>query len=174
MKKELAKSLNKNKKVVFLVGNFGVGKSTLISNKVLEVDDLFLRISEGWWVLGTDICGADSVSKFKKSEVMKKVEAARHKGIIIAGNYYCSHVDVRALAKNNAVHIVYLRTSFENNAKRIAQRGGLINPTTYNQKLKAHTNLMRNNQDVAHIHILDNNKGAKSTRSSFEKILNKI
>ena len=162
------------KKIVMLVGNFGVGKSTLIANQILDTDDIFLRISKGWWVLGTDICGADSVSKFNKSDVMKKVEAARQKGIIIAGNYYCSNKDVRELAKNNAVHIVYLNTSFENNAKRIAQRGGLINPTTYNQKLKSHTNLMRNNQGIATIHILDNNKGAKATRKSFEKILNKI
>ena len=98
------------KKIVMLVGNFGVGKSTLIANQILDTDDIFLRISKGWWVLGTDICGADSVSKFNKSDVMKKVEAARQKGIIIAGNYYCSNKDVRELAKNNAVHIVYINT----------------------------------------------------------------
>ena len=163
------------KKILMLVGNFGVGKSTLIKNKILDrVDDIFLQISKRWWVLGTNICGADSVSKFDKSEVMKKIERARLEGIIITGNYYCTNKDVERLCKNNDVSIVYLNTSFENNAKRIGQRGGIINPSTYNSKLKAHTNLMRNNKHRDKIRILDNNRGSKIVKSDFEKILNEI
>ena len=163
------------KKILMLVGNFGVGKSTLINNKILDrVDDIFLQISKRWWVLGANIGGADSLSKFNKSEVIKKIEKARLEGIIITGNYYCSNKDVDILRRNNDVSIVYLNTSFENNAKRIGQRGGIINPNTYNAKLKLHANLMRNNKHKVKIKILDNNRGAIAVKKDFEKILNDL
>ena len=70
-----------------LVGNYGTGKSTLIDKKILDIkDEVLLQISKRWWVLGTTINGADSVSKFNKDDMMKKIEAARVEGIIIAGN----------------------------------------------------------------------------------------
>jgi gluconate kinase len=161
------------KKILMLVGNFGVGKSSLINNKILDIkDEVLLQISKRWWVLGTTINGADSVSKFNKQDMMKKIEDARVEGIIIAGNYYCSLRDVKRLSKNNDVSIVYLNTTFTNNAKRIALRGGIINPTTYNQKLKAHISLMRNSKHIANIKILDNNRGLKAVKKDFDTILN--
>ena len=158
-----------------LVGNYGVGKSSLINNKVLDtMDEVLLQISKRWWVLGTKINGADSVSKFNKQDMMRKIEDARVEGIIIAGNYYCSLRDVKRLSRNNDVSIVYLNTTFTNNAKRIALRGGIINPTTYNQKLKAHISLMRNSKHMANIKILDNNRGLKAVKKDFDTILNQI
>jgi gluconate kinase len=163
------------KKILMLVGNYGVGKSSLINNKILDTkDELLLQISKRWWVLGTKINGADSVSSFNKQEVMRRIEKARVEGIIIAGNYYCSQTDVKRLARNNEVSIVYLHTNFENNAKRIAQRGGIINPTTYNQKLNAHVNLMKNSKSIAKIKILDNNRGLEQVKKDFNQILNQI
>lgn len=163
------------KKILMLVGNYGVGKSTLIKNKILaKYNDIFLQISKRWWVLGTNICGADSVSNFNKDDVMKKIEKARLKGIIITGNYYCTNSDVERLRKNNDVSIVYLHTNFNNNAKRIAQRGGIINPTTYNQKLTSHLNLLKNQKDFVKIRILDNNRGPELVRKDFEKLLNEL
>mgnify|MGYP003131932493 CR=1 FL=1 len=163
------------KKILMLVGNYGVGKSSLINNKILDVkDELLLQISKRWWVLGTKINGADSVSKFDKKEVMRRIEKARVEGIIIAGNYYCSQSDVKRLSKNNEVSIVYLHTNFVNNAQRIAQRGGNINPTTYNQKLNAHISLMKNCKTMAKIKILDNNRGLKEVKKDFDQILKQI
>jgi len=163
------------KKILMLVGNYGTGKSTLIDNKILDVkDEVLLQISKRWWVLGTTINGADSVSKFNKADMMKKVEQARVEGIIIAGNYYCSQADVKRLARNNDVSIVYLKTSFANNALRIAKRGNLINPTTYNQKLKSHIGLMKASKGLAKIKILDNNRGLKLVKKDFNKILNEL
>jgi hypothetical protein len=163
------------KKILMLVGNFGTGKSTLIDNKILDIkDEVLLQISKRWWVLGTTINGADSVSKFNKEDMMKKIEAARVEGIIIAGNYYCSQADVKRLARNNDVSIVYLKTSFANNALRIAKRGNLINPTTYNQKLKSHANLLRASKGLAKIKILDNNRGLKVVRNDFNQLLKTI
>ena len=62
------------KKILMLVGNYGTGKSTLIDKKILDIkDEVLLQISKRWWVLGTTINGADSVSKFNKDDMMKKI-----------------------------------------------------------------------------------------------------
>jgi len=154
-----------------LVGNYGVGKSTLIKEPVLERQTILLKTHENIWVLGKTIIGADSLSKMKKEQVI--IEVAKHtdKNIIIAGNYYCQQTDVIKLSEIFNVVIIYLKTCFEENVKRIAMRGKTINVTTYNKKLKLHYNMMVKTKHLAKVHVIDNDRSFTEVKKDITKIL---
>jgi gluconate kinase len=159
------------RKVVFVVGNYGVGKSSMLHRPILERDDIFLRTSERYWVLGTDICGADSLSMYKKQEVMNKIKEAKQEGLLIAGSRYCQQKDIKELSRDNEVHLVYLKTSYMNNAARIAGRGKHINIDTYNQKLKEHISLMNKCRRYCKIYMIDNNRPLQEVKAEFDNII---
>jgi len=156
--------------VIFLVGNYGVGKSTIINEPILKKEGILLMIRPNLYVLGNSISGADSLSSMLKSNVINIIKSSTDKNIIIAGNYYCQIKDVKELSKYFKVSIVYLETTFENNAKRIAMRGKLINIETYNSKLKSHISLIKNTKGFAKVYIIDNNGPIENVKKEFYKI----
>lgn len=155
----------------FIVGNFGVGKSTSIEYPVIETDDIFLKINENLFVVGIHIRGADSLCIYKKEDVMKKILQNKDKNLIIVGNYYCQIKDFLLLKNHFNLHLIYLNTTFEKNAHRIAKRGKEININTFNEKLKRHISLIRNVKNIAKIHIIDNNRSIEEVKPEILKIL---
>lgn len=158
-------------KAIFLVGNYGVGKSSIINETVISRDGLFLKIRENTYVLGKTIVGADSLSSHKKSSVMSEVIRNKTKNIIIAGNYYCQISDIKMLSIHFDVVLIYLKTSFENNMKRILERGKLINIDTYNAKLKQHASLIKNTKGYRKLHIIDNDKSIECVKKEFFRLI---
>jgi dephospho-CoA kinase len=154
------------------VGNYGVGKSTVIDNPIISKQSIFLEIQKNVFVLGTDICGADSLSKFKKEDVLKEIVKNIDKNIIIAGNYYSQIVDFVKLKPYFNLVLCYLKTDFQNNLDRISQRGKTINVATYNAKLKNQISLIKKTNGMRKLFIIDNNKSIQEVRNEFYKILN--
>jgi gluconate kinase len=155
---------------IFLCGNFGVGKSSIIDLPVLEKKEYLLHIGSNIWILGKKINGADSISNIDKESVFNYINENADKNIIIAGVYYTKYVDFLRIKKSHVPIIVYLKTSFENNAKRISKRGGIINPKTYIENLKNHLNLMKNLKGIAQRIVIDNNKSLEDVKSEFWNI----
>lgn len=156
---------------VFLVGNFGVGKSSIINLPVLEKKNILLHVGKNNWVLGKTIIGADSIAKYEKSKVFDFINANSDKNIIIAGIYYSQYNDFIRAKQSHTPVAVYLKTSFENNAKRIAKRGNIINPNTYTAKLKDHASLMKRLKGIAHRYVLDNNRELEQVKSEFWQLV---
>lgn len=123
----------KKNDVVFVIGNFGVGKSTLIRPwfGTVEGSTPYTCLSEydGWEILGSDI-GADSLSKYKKADVLAGVMNAGI-DLIVAGIYYQKLVDIDRFKETHNIHCIYLKTSKETNMARVAGRGGKWNEDTY-------------------------------------------
>jgi len=95
----------------------------------------------------------------------------KDKNVIIAGNYYCQIKDIEILNKHFSVVLVYLKTTFENNAKRIAERGKLINVDTFNNKLKNHISMISKTNGLRKLYIIDNNQPLKQTKHEFFNII---
>jgi|694.fasta_scaffold108421_3 dephospho-CoA kinase len=159
------------KKIFFIVGNYGVGKSTLIDQPILSQTKMFLEIRNNVYVLGNKIIGADSLSAFKKEYVLKEIKRNTDKNILIAGNYYCQIKDFEELRSYFDLVLCYLKTDFENNLKRISQRGKTINVATYNNKLKNHISLIKKTNGIRKLYIIDNNRTIQEVKDEFYKIL---
>jgi len=165
-------SVSTSKKTAFmLVGNYGVGKSTLIKEPVLDRDGILLKTDDNLWVLGKTIIGADSLSSLSKKDVMEEVVRHTDKNIIITGNYYCQQTDVIKLSESFNVVIIYLKTSFVENVRRIAKRGKTINVSTYNSKLKLHYNMMKKTKHLAKVHVIDNDREFFEVKLDITEIL---
>jgi dephospho-CoA kinase len=159
------------KKVFFIVGNYGVGKSTLIEEPILSRTSMFLEIRNNVYVLGTKIRGADSLCYHKKEDVLNEIKRNTDKNILIAGNYYCQIKDFEELRPYFDLVLYYLKTDFENNLKRISQRGKTINVATYNNKLKNHISLIKKTNGMRKLYIIDNNRSIQEVKDEFYKIL---
>lgn len=154
-----------------LIGNYGVGKSTIIKEPIIKQETIFIEIRQNIWVLGEKICGADSLSKYKKSQVKNIILNNLDKNIIIAGNYYTQQTDVLLYSKYFDIVLIYLKTNYENNANRIKQRGGIININTFKNKLKLHTNLINKTKSFRKFYEIDNNKSIAEVKQEFYKII---
>lgn len=154
-----------------LIGNYGVGKSTLIDEPIISKEGIFIEIRHKTFVLGNNICGADSLSALRKESVLNVLKTTKGKNVVMTGNYYCQIRDVTELVPYYKIIIVYLQTSFENNAERIRQRGALINIKTYNMKLKSHISMIKQTKKYAKVYILDNNRTISEVKTDFYKIV---
>jgi shikimate kinase len=159
------------KTAFFLVGNYGVGKSTLIYDEVISQAGIFIETMKNVYVIGKSIIGADSLSSLSKDDVMRDLINNKDKNIVIAGNYYAATKDVKILFPHFKCVIIYLKTPFKDNAKRIKMRGNTINIETYNQKLKGHFSLMKNCKSLAKIYIVDNSRSKQQVKSEYLKII---
>lgn len=157
--------------IFFIVGNYGVGKSTAIEQPVIREHGILLEIGSNLYVLGTHIRGADSVSHIPKEQVMKIVEQNNDKNIIVTGNYYAQIKDVVSMSKHFRCIIIYMATTYENNAKRIAERGKNINIDTYNSKLSIHLSMIRQTRKYSKVYIVDNNKPKEIVKQEIFKII---
>jgi dephospho-CoA kinase len=165
--------MDKNK-AIFLVGNYGVGKSTIINEPILKSEGIFLMIKDNLYVLGSSISGADSLSNWSKEKVFEEIIKNKTKNIIITGNYYCQIKDIKLLSSHFNVVLIYLKTSFENNVKRILKRGKLININTYNAKLKSHISMINNTKGYRKLFVIDNNQDIDIVKKEFYKIIEGI
>jgi dephospho-CoA kinase len=159
------------KNIFFIIGNYGVGKSTNIRYEIIKKETIFLEIFNNVWILGETTEGADTLSKYKKEDIINKVVENKTKNIIITGNYYCQYVDYEKLAKHFNLKTIYLKTDFVTNANRIAKRGKNINVETYNQKLKSHLSLLNKVKKMSKIFIVDNNKDIEIVKPFIKKII---
>jgi guanylate kinase len=157
--------------IIFLVGNYGVGKSSIIKEPILSQQEFLIEIKPSLYVLGDTIAGADSLSPYPKNKVVKTLLNHRDKNIIIAGIYYTTKKDILFLSKYFNVTLIYLKTSFEENAKRIALRGNQINIDTYNSKLKSHYSLIKGTKGFRKLFIVDNNRSLNEVKEEVYKII---
>ena len=158
-------------KIIFLIGNYGVGKSSIIKEPILSQTKNLIQIKENLYVLGKDICGADSLSGEKKSTIIREITTNTDKNIIIAGIYYTTIKDVKFFSKYFNVILIYLNTSFEENAKRIALRGKQINVDTYNAKLTSQLSLIKNTKGFRKLFIIDNDRPLNEVKQEVYKII---
>lgn len=157
--------------IFFLVGNYGVGKSSIIKEPIISKRKNLLEIRKNLFVLGEDISGADSLSSQPKEKVIRGLLSNTDKNIIIAGIYYTTIKDIKLLSKYFNITLIYLETSFIENAKRIAQRGKVINIDTYNSKVKSHISLIKNTKGMRKIFIIDNNRPLEEVKNEVYKII---
>ncbi len=148
------------------MGNYGVGKSTLIFDEILSQEKFILNCKNGWSIVGNTVDGADSLSSFSKTEIFDTITKYQ-KNLIITGNYYCQIKDIERMVKTHKVAVVYLKTSFENNAFRIAKRGRAINVKTYNSKLTAAISALQKIKKIATVNIIDNNREKRVIKDEF-------
>ncbi len=159
------------KTIFYLVGNYGVGKSSIIKEPILSKRKNLIEIRNNLFVLGEDINGADSLSSQKKDDVIKQIILNRDKNIIIAGIYYTTIKDIKLLSKYFNIVLFYLKTSFEENAKRIALRGKLINVETYNAKLTSQLSLIKNTKGFRKLFIIENDRPLEEVKAEIYKII---
>jgi len=157
--------------IFFLVGNYGVGKSSIIKEPILSQQEFLIEIKPNLYVLGDTIVGADSLSPHPKNKVVKTLLKHRDKNIIIAGIYYTTIKDILFLKKYFNITLIYLKTSFEENAKRIALRGKQINIDTYNSKIKSHLSLIKNTKGLRKLFIIDNDRTLTEVKEEVYKII---
>lgn len=157
--------------IFYLVGNYGVGKSSIIKEPIISRKKNLLEIKENLFVLGEDISGADSLSSQTKEKVIRGLLSNTDKNIIIAGIYYTTIKDIKILSKYFNIVLLYLNTSFVENAKRIAERGKLINIETYNSKIKSHLSLIKNTKGLRKLFIIDNNRPLNEVKEEVYKII---
>jgi dephospho-CoA kinase len=163
------------KKAIFLVGNFGVGKSTLLNRQVISSVGIYQEIAENLYVLGKDTSGADTLSSFKKEDVIKDIISNKDKNIILCGIYYQQIIDVQRLKNFFEIVIVYLNTDYENNKKRIESRGKEINKKTFLSKNKHIKSFIKQSfMDCSDVFIIDNNKSKEEVKKEFDNIIKKL
>lgn len=157
--------------IIFLVGNYGVGKSSIIKEPIISQQEFLLQIRPNLFVLGDNISGADSLSPYPKNKVLKTILNHRDKNIIIAGIYYTTKKDIIFLSKYFNITLIYLKTSFEENARRIALRGKIINIDTYNSKLQSHYSLIQGTKGHRKLFIIDNDKPLHKVKEEVYQII---
>lgn len=165
------------KHAVFLIGNFGIGKSTLIEPWFGTVpgSTIYTSLSEyeGFEILGTSI-GADGLSKYKKADVFSGVLSAGL-NLIIAGVYYQQKIDIDRLKATHIVHCIYLNTSKEENMRRVAGRNGKWNEQTYLNKVGAVRVFMEKCLEEGHtVHEIDNDQLPSQTKQEFNDIMRNL
>lgn len=120
-------------KAVFLTGSMGSGKSSILRCANFVSQHGFVRVCKEFDVLGVDQAGADSLSKYKKNEVLKSLSNYSGKKLVIAGKYYSKQVDLpRFVDMGFEVFVILLNVPRDEIYKRVLKRGsGGWNEITY-------------------------------------------
>lgn len=151
--------------LIWLMGSFGVGKSSIIEQPGEQVSPMFWKTDAGYTVFG-DRAGADALSRFTKNEA--HAELNRHTvPMIVTGVFYSSVVDLAVLQRSHDVHALFLKTSKANNRKRIQIRGGKFNEQTWASNNTKFNNLFTVFQPLIPCIIIDNDQPLVVTRNLF-------
>lgn len=120
------------KKAIFLTGSMGSGKSTILKLAEPISSDKYITYCKDFDILGTTI-GADSLSKFKKEEVLKYLNNYAGNKLIIAGEYYSKQLDIqRFINMGFEMYCILLNVDRQIIYNRVLQRGnGHWNEITY-------------------------------------------
>lgn len=112
------------KKVVFLTGSMGSGKSSILKKSEIIKTDKYITYCKDFDILGT-IIGADSLSKYKKEDVLQYLNKYQGEKIVIAGEYYSKQKDIQRLIKMGFnMYCILLNVNRETIYKRVLERGG--------------------------------------------------
>jgi dephospho-CoA kinase len=125
------------KKVVFLTGSMGSGKSSICAKATAKEKTGFIVKCKEFDILGTKQIGADSLSGYKKEDVMEWLKSYKGK-LVIAGEYYSKQKDILFFENLGFdMYCILLKVSRETIYKRILSRGnGAWNELTYTTNLK--------------------------------------
>lgn len=135
-------------KAVFLTGSMGAGKSTILNKaEYLRQDGLF-RVCKEYDILGVDQNGADSLSKYKKEDVMQAVASYSGKKLVIAGEYYSKQVDLKRFKDMGfTVYVILLNVKREEIYRRVLKRGsGMWNENTYKTNITNRVNFYKSHK----------------------------
>lgn len=132
------------KKAIFLTGSMGSGKSTILKTSVVLRQTKFITYCKDFDILGT-LIGADSLSKFKKTDVLESLKFYNGNKIIIAGEYYSKHIDIdRFLFLGFDIYCILLNVDRETIYQRILKRGdGSWNENTYKTNIIQRVNFFK-------------------------------
>lgn len=132
------------KKLVFLLGSMGSGKSTILKQAKIIRQDKYITYCEDFDILGT-IVGADSLSKYKKEEVISSLTTYKGNKLIIAGIFYTTQADINTYINMGfKLHCLFIKVPREDIYKRVLKRGnGNWNEVTYNTNLKSLINFFK-------------------------------
>ena len=82
------------KRVIFLLGSMGAGKSTLLKKATELKRSKYIVHCKEFDVLGTNLDGADTLSSFKKADVLDSLRT--YSGcLIVAGVFYTAKQDIQ-------------------------------------------------------------------------------
>ncbi len=111
-------------KIFAVIGNFGVGKTSVLSYyNHKKTDEPYFTDCEGFLMLGGKH-GADSMGKYYPKNYTLDVilPAKKDRSIVIHSMFYNGVKDLIAYKKTHEPHLIYLKTSFETNVRRMHGR----------------------------------------------------
>ena len=113
--------------IFLIIGNFGVGKTAVCKFYPHEkTTEPIWTECEGMLMLGGKL-GADSISgmDFKKEFIITKaIPDKKDRDIVIHSVFYSSDIDILRYKKTHNLFVIYLKTSYEENYKRMFSRKG--------------------------------------------------
>lgn len=120
-------------KAIFLTGSMGAGKSTILRRANFVSQQGFVRVCKEYDILGVDQAGADSLSKYKKPEVLNSLLTYKGEKLLIAGEYYSKQLDLQRFKEMGfEVFVILLNVSRDEIYNRVLNRGsGAWNEVTY-------------------------------------------
>ena len=128
------------KRVIFLLGSMGAGKSTLLNKATITRKSKYICHCEQFDVLGTSLDGADTLSSFRKADVLDSLRT--YSGcLVVAGVFYTAKQDIaRYRAMGFKVITVMLKVPRDIVYDRVVARGsGGWKESTYISNAKSIT-----------------------------------
>lgn len=126
------------KRVIFLLGSMGAGKSTLLNKATIVRKSKYICHCQEFDVLGTSLDGADTLSSFKKADVLNSLRT--YSGcLVVAGVFYTAKSDIdRYRAMGFKVITVMLKVPRDMVYDRVVARGsGGWKESTYTANAKS-------------------------------------
>lgn len=169
---EMAGSVSKNKigTIFLIVGNFGVGKTSLVKGSGKQAG-YFYNLQNGFKLFGGSR-GADDIRGGKKLalEALKNEKG----NIIVTGVFYQKQIDIIRYKINHNLNVIFLLTEKKTNRQRQEKRGGKFNERNWATMHNAINSLKKFcvKQNVNFIEI-DNNREIEVVRSELFEYINK-
>lgn len=161
-----------NSTVFVLLGNFGVGKTSICNKEMVE----FSKIE--WAYLGYKnlynlggFAGYDALSKYRLEHVVRAMDIG--KNYLVHGVYFSSGANMqRLLDKGFKVHVIVLNTSRQANMDRIASRGGKWVESTYESYKKRQDKIVAGKlgQNIK-VTIIDNDRWLDDVKKDVWEII---
>lgn len=126
------------KKIYLLMGNFGVGKSSIVNfYEHKPIRKMVLSEVQGFLSLG-GARGADDLIKagYKKPAVFDLLKELSDRDFIIHSCIYQNMQDIDRYTKTHNVEVIFLKTSIQINAERMKMRGKKIDPALWLRFMK--------------------------------------
>lgn len=167
---------NRKPIVFFLLGSFGVGKTSLVCSR--PHNDFNREFSEVYGMLspggkrGTDSLNSMGINKLKFYREVLQPYIGRD--FLVHGVFYSSKTDFMAFARTHRIVAIELETSEYNNRQRIFQRGGKWNPETYLNSLKSKGKKKEFVRFLGGTHyLIDNNQPFDQVKTRFWEIIDR-